>query len=59
MGDGIEEEKDDWLGEMGSKQFKFSQMEEFDIYIEVCGGNVQGEDGPDVKEWWRWVSERL
>ncbi len=59
MGDGIEEEKDDWLGEMGSKEFKFSQMEEFDIYIEVSGGNVQGGDGPNVKEWWRWISERL
>jgi signal recognition particle receptor subunit beta len=58
MGD-VDDEKDDWLGEMGSKEFKFSQMEEFDVTVEVLGGNVLGEDGPSVDKWWRWVSERL
>lgn len=59
MGDSIDEEKDDWLGEMGSTEFKFAQMEEFDITIEVIGGNVFGGDGPAVDKWWRWVSARL
>ena len=59
MGDGIEEEKDDWLGEMGSTTFKFAQMEEFNVAVEVIGGNVLGADGPDVDKWWGWVSERL
>jgi signal recognition particle receptor subunit beta len=58
MGD-LDDEKDDWLGEMGSKEFKFSQMEEFDVVVEVLGGNVLGGDGPSVEKWWRWVSERL
>jgi signal recognition particle receptor subunit beta len=58
MGD-LDDEKDDWLGEMGSKEFKFSQMEEFDVAVEVLGGNVLGGDGPSVEKWWRWVSERL
>jgi signal recognition particle receptor subunit beta len=58
MGD-LDEDKDDWLGEMGSKEFKFAQMEEFDITIEVHGGNVVGGDGPSVDKWWRWISERL
>ncbi|PVH81279.1 P-loop containing nucleoside triphosphate hydrolase protein [Cadophora sp. DSE1049] len=56
--DDADDEKDDWLGEMGSKEFKFSQMEEFDIAIEVAGGNVLG-DGPTVDKWWKWISERL
>jgi len=58
MGD-VDDEKDDWLGEMGSTNFKFSQLEEFDIYIQVAGGNVLGVDGPSVNKWWRWISERL
>ncbi|KAK0118734.1 hypothetical protein ONS95_007621 [Cadophora gregata] len=51
-------EKDDWLGEMGSEEFKFSQMEEFDIAIEVVGGNILGDD-PTVERWWEWISQRL
>ena len=59
MGDGLDDEKDDWLGEMGSTDFKFAQMEEFDVQVEVIGGNVVGSDGATVDKWWRWVSERL
>jgi signal recognition particle receptor subunit beta len=57
MGDG-DDEKDDWLGEMGSTDFKFSQMEEFDVLIEVAGGNVTGGD-PTVEKWWKWIGDRL
>jgi signal recognition particle receptor subunit beta len=59
MDEGADSEKDDWLGEMGSNVFKFSQMEEFDVTVEVIGGNVTGNDGPGVDKWWNWVSERL
>ncbi|KAL3419248.1 srp receptor beta subunit [Phlyctema vagabunda] len=52
-----EDENDDWLGEIGSTDFKFSQLEEFNISVEVSGGNVVG--GPNVDKWWRWVGERL
>lgn len=58
MGD-AEDEKDDWLGEMGSTEFKFSQMEEFDVSVEVLGGNIVGGEGPTVDKWWKWISERL
>lgn len=58
MGD-AEDEKDDWLGEMGSADFKFSQMEEFDISVDVLGGNVLGGEKPTVDKWWKWISERL
>ncbi|KAG4431124.1 hypothetical protein IFR05_013393 [Cadophora sp. M221] len=56
--DDANDEKDDWLGEMGSTEFKFSQMEEFDIFVEVSGGNVLG-DTATVDKWWKWISERL
>jgi signal recognition particle receptor subunit beta len=59
MGEDVDDDKDDWLGETGSSEFKFSQMEEFDITVEVAGGNVTGGDGPGVDKWWKWVSERL
>lgn len=60
MGDDADaEDRDDWLGEMGDSPFKFSQMEEFGIYIEVSGGSVVGSEGPEVEKWWKWIGERL
>lgn len=61
MGNGVGDENDDWLGEMGSSDFKFSQLEEFGITVETVGGSVVGRDGetPTVDGWWAWVSERL
>ncbi|CZT06953.1 hypothetical protein WAI453_012815 [Rhynchosporium graminicola] len=56
--DDADDEKDDWLGEMGSSAFKFAQMEEFNVFVEVAGGNVLG-DPPTVERWWKWISERL
>jgi signal recognition particle receptor subunit beta len=57
--DDADEDKDDWLGEMGSSEFKFAQMEEFNVTVEVSGGNVLGGDGPSVEKWWKWVSQML
>jgi signal recognition particle receptor subunit beta len=60
MGDAAEaEEKDDWVGEVGSSEFKFSQMNEFNISVEVAGGAVMGPEGADAEKWWNWVGERL
>jgi len=60
MGDAAEaEDNDDWLGEMGSSEFKFAQMEEFNISVEVHGGSILGNDGPDVDKWWNWIGQRL
>ena len=59
MDEATDDDKDDWLGEMGSSEFKFAQMGEFDVSIEVAGGIVQGGEGENVEKWWRWVSERL
>lgn len=52
------DEADDWLGEYGSDEFKFDQMREFDIYVDVEAGAVLG-DKPDVDKWWKWVAKNL
>ncbi|KAK3369324.1 hypothetical protein B0T24DRAFT_359021 [Lasiosphaeria ovina] len=52
------DENDDWLGEYGSDKFSFKQMLEFDIEVDVIGGNVIGE-GPGADRWWRWIAERI
>ncbi|KAK4464087.1 signal recognition particle receptor beta subunit-domain-containing protein [Cladorrhinum samala] len=57
--DDITEDKDDgWLGGDGSEKFKFEQMMEFDVEVEIIGGNVIG-DGPGVDKWWKWLGERV
>lgn len=53
------DESDDWLGEYGSDEFKFDQMREFDIDVDVLGGNVLGDDGPGVDKWWAWIGNKL
>lgn len=53
------EDKDDWLGEMGSTEFKFSQMDEFDVAIEVVGGNILGADEANLEKWWEWIADKL
>lgn len=57
---GGDDEKD-WLGEYGSGDFKFSQMEEHGIDVTVMGGNVKGEGDAagHVDGWWVWVGENL
>jgi signal recognition particle receptor subunit beta len=54
----VPEEGDDWLGEYGSETFRFDQMREFDVEVEVHGGNVVGE-GQGVDKWWRWIAEKI
>jgi signal recognition particle receptor subunit beta len=53
------DENNDWLGEVGSKEFKFSQMQEFGISVEVRGGSVIGAPEPEVEKWWNWIAEQL
>jgi signal recognition particle receptor subunit beta len=57
---GVDEEQN-WLGEYGSKAFKFAQMEEHGVEVQVAGGNVKGdgEHPGKVGEWWAWVGDNL
>lgn len=52
------DEADDWLGEYGSEEFRFEQMREFDIEVEVEGGSVLGEKA-NVDKWWSWIGDKL
>jgi signal recognition particle receptor subunit beta len=55
---GEEEEGDGWLGGYGNEKFSFKEMMEFDVEVEVIGGNVVGE-GPGADRWWKWIGERV
>ena len=57
---GVDEEQN-WLGEYGSKTFKFSQMEGHGIEVKVAGGNIKGDgdQGGKVEHWWAWVGDNL
>ncbi|KAI4167103.1 MAG: hypothetical protein LQ343_007465 [Gyalolechia ehrenbergii] len=48
-------EEREWLGEFGEGSFEFSQLEEYNIHVQVRGGNVAGADSSDVKQWWEWI----
>jgi hypothetical protein len=58
-GDLDDMDHDDWLGETGSNQFKFEQLVEFSISIEVAGGCALGESQTDAQKWWNWIADRL
>jgi signal recognition particle receptor subunit beta len=56
-GDSVEDDKnDEWLGEVGSTDFRFAQMEELNIPVAVAGGSILSTD---IEKWWDWVGERL
>ncbi|KAL8935956.1 MAG: hypothetical protein Q9216_005172 [Gyalolechia sp. 2 TL-2023] len=52
-------EEREWLGEFGEGNFQFSQLGEYNIHVQVLGGNVTGADGSDVKQWWEWIGSVL
>ncbi|KAK4099020.1 hypothetical protein N658DRAFT_454032 [Parathielavia hyrcaniae] len=52
------EEGEGWLGAVGGDKFSFKEMMEFDVEVEVLGGNVVG-DGPGADKWWKWIGERI
>ncbi|KAK4210703.1 putative signal recognition particle receptor subunit beta [Rhypophila decipiens] len=52
------DEESEWLGEYGSEKFSFKQLMEFDIEVDVIGGNIVG-DGPGADKWWRWIAEKI
>lgn len=53
------EEHDEWLGEMGSTQFRFDQMAECNVSVEVVGGSATSKDGANAQKWWSWIAGRL
>ena len=58
MDDGAVEDQD-ILGGAGEGRFEFKLMEEYNVFIEVIGGNVLGADGPDTSKWWEWIGKQI
>lgn len=58
MSDEIDEERD-ILGGGGEGRFEFGLMEEYNVRVEVIGGNVLGSDSADVANWWDWLGRHL
>ena len=61
-GVGMDEDNQDEqevLGGAGEGKFEFKLMEEYNVPIEVLGGNVVGIDGADTKKWWDWIGRHL
>ncbi|KAI5465425.1 signal recognition particle receptor beta subunit-domain-containing protein [Mariannaea sp. PMI_226] len=52
------EEQDSWLGEYGSSKFTFSQLQEFELEVDVIPGNITG-DGPGADKWWWWIAQKI
>ena len=60
-GIGMDEDLDEQeaLGGGGEGIFKFDLMEEFEVPVEVSGGNVTGADRSDAGKWWEWIGKQL
>ncbi|KAI9655441.1 MAG: hypothetical protein M1831_004856 [Alyxoria varia] len=60
-GIGMDEDLDEQeaLGGGGEGPFKFDLMEEYEVPVEVLGGNVTGADGSDAGKWWDWIGKHL
>lgn len=59
MGEDAIEEEREWLGDGGDGKFEFKQMEEVNVFVDVIGGNVLGDEGPSVNKWWDWIARQL
>ncbi|KAI9841047.1 MAG: hypothetical protein M1837_001018 [Sclerophora amabilis] len=46
-------------GGSGAGPFEFSQLEEFNVAVDVRSGNVLGSDGGDLHRWWEWIGDQL
>jgi signal recognition particle receptor subunit beta len=59
-GGGGDDDEDNWLGEYGTREFKFAQLEEHGVDVKLIGGNVKdGEKKGHVDGWWVWIGENL
>jgi len=54
-----EEEDREMLGGNGEGSFGFDSMREWNVDVNVVGGNVVGEEGPGVEGWWKWIAGQL
>jgi len=53
------DEEREVLGGTSEGDFKFKAMEEWNVTIDVVGGNAVGEESPGVDGWWDWIGAQL
>jgi signal recognition particle receptor subunit beta len=53
------DEEKETLGGTGDGDFKFKAMEEWNVRIDVVGGNALGDESPGVDGWWEWIGMQL
>ena len=58
MSDDLTDEQE-ILGGAGEGGFEFKLMEEYNVFVEVVGGNVLGSEGADTKSWLEWFGQQL
>lgn len=58
--DNGDEDEDATLGGGGEDQFSFKLLEdEYEIFVDVVGGNVRDDNGTGIKEWETWIGTCL
>jgi len=61
--DGEADEESSWLGEYGAKWFKFAQMREHGVDVEVVGTSTSGEGEWEGEgrghECWSWIGANV
>jgi signal recognition particle receptor subunit beta len=53
------DEEREVLGGRSEGDFKFTAMEEWNVMVDVVGGNASGEESPGVDGWWEWIGTQL
>jgi signal recognition particle receptor subunit beta len=53
------DEEREVLGGTSEGDFKFAAMEEWNVMVDVVGGNALGEESPGVEGFWEWIGAQL
>ena len=52
-------QESDRLGDGGNQPFTFVELTDVNVPVEIIGGNVLGDGGPEVAKWWEWIGRYL
>ena len=63
LGSGISHQnssqENDQLGSGGVQPFTFVELTDINVPVEITGGSVLGNGGPEVAKWWEWIGRNL
>ena len=52
-------QENDRLGNGGDQPFTFVELTDVNVAVEITGGSVLGNGGPEVAKWWEWIGRNL